>query len=1215
MRTVFPNKYMFFSLLLWGAILTLITMMILELHAQKYNAIPASSVIPSDISIKGDDYIYVNKSGDNKFSISYKAIDNCANGEVLKWDNEQKAWICSSDNDTDNQILDFNTYTNKLSITAGNEVDLSSLVDDVNGISLINTGSGLIGGPITDTGTIAIDAPTCLSGQMLSWNGTSFICVNDQSISGATASASYLVLSSDASLSNERIFVVGNGLSMSDGGANNNLVITREAGASSGDIEYWNGTDWTDLSIGNNGDILTVVGGIPNWQSLSANFIENQSASGQNADFWITGSGRIDTNLILSNLSEGGLIFTNSSGQLVQNVSNLYWDNTNNRLAVGTNSPSTTLDVVGDFRISGASSLIGTLNVSNLATFNSGINVNLETITDFTGNGLNLNLGSLEVILGTTIEGSEITDGTVGTVDIADGAITTLKLANNSVTTSEILDGTISTNDIADSAITTIKIADDAITNSKILDGTITTNDISDSAITGLKISDGTITNADISNTAAIVYSKLQLTDSIMESDLSVINAPVDGYVLTYDSSGGFEWVDGGSIGGLETDTLDTVADRGNTTDQIITTAGYNTSGTTQTGDLDVANDATIGTDLTVDTDTLYVDSTNSRVGIGTVTPNNKLQVIGNVRATRFVSANGTQGSPAFGFDSDADTGIFTPTTNQLAFTTGGVERLRIDSSGNVGIGISSPSEALHVSGNGLFTGTVSIQGDELYMGTNTSGFLLIADGSKFVPVAMSGDVNITATGVSTIQADSVALATDTTGIYVASISDAGNGTIAVTGSGEGANITLDAVSLNCTDCLNTTQISDIYLMNNGDVGNGAYEFIGTFDLDSTEILSQDALVFEGTTVDTNETVFRITDPTSDRIITFKDESGTVAYLSDLPNSYWSRTGTDLSPATAGDDILLNSGETLTISDLTQGAILFAGTNGLISQDNNNLYWDDTNNRLGIGTNSPLYNLDVNGAIRANSEMRIGAGLILSDDYFRDTNSNIIFQANNDTDDYVYFETTSNTAQILFQSSTLGYTNDPGIRLNSISGEIEYRDEDESSWTSLDSLSSGSTGVSPVAVAMGTMTRGNSWWYHTTYTFDLTDVYDPNNIIDDVGERITVPTGATYMAVYLTAQTSVRPDRGFTLCFTLDSDACAYANNPSAPGVYVTSSDSLSGSSGSVGGPSVMPAHMSGIVIPVTSGQSWWFRVNSYMDSSSSSNYYDVNGWFKLEFY
>lgn len=49
----------------------------------------------------------------------------------------------------------------------------------------------------------------------------------------------------------------------------------------------------------------------------------------------------------------------------------------------------------------------------------------------------------------------------------------------------------------------------------------------------------------------------------------------------------------------------------------------------------------------------------------------------------------------------------------------------------------------------------------------------------------------------------------------------------------------------------------------------------------------------------------------------------------------------------------------LNISALTTGSVLFAGSSGAISQDNANFFWDDTNNRLGIGTTSPGAQLEV----------------------------------------------------------------------------------------------------------------------------------------------------------------------------------------------------------------------------------------------------------------
>jgi len=49
----------------------------------------------------------------------------------------------------------------------------------------------------------------------------------------------------------------------------------------------------------------------------------------------------------------------------------------------------------------------------------------------------------------------------------------------------------------------------------------------------------------------------------------------------------------------------------------------------------------------------------------------------------------------------------------------------------------------------------------------------------------------------------------------------------------------------------------------------------------------------------------------------------------------------------------------LTPSYLTQGSLTFAGSGGLLTQDNSKIFWDNTNKRLGINTNSPNSVLDV----------------------------------------------------------------------------------------------------------------------------------------------------------------------------------------------------------------------------------------------------------------
>ena len=59
---------------------------------------------------------------------------------------------------------------------------------------------------------------------------------------------------------------------------------------------------------------------------------------------------------------------------------------------------------------------------------------------------------------------------------------------------------------------------------------------------------------------------------------------------------------------------------------------------------------------------------------------------------------------------------------------------------------------------------------------------------------------------------------------------------------------------------------------------------------------------------------------------------------------------------------LVYSGELTT--PFTQGSVLFAGANGLLSESNNGLYFDSATNRLGIGTITPEYDVEVSGSMR-----------------------------------------------------------------------------------------------------------------------------------------------------------------------------------------------------------------------------------------------------------
>ena len=78
-------------------------------------------------------------------------------------------------------------------------------------------------------------------------------------------------------------------------------------------------------------------------------------------------------------------------------------------------------------------------------------------------------------------------------------------------------------------------------------------------------------------------------------------------------------------------------------------------------------------------------------------------------------------------------------------------------------------------------------------------------------------------------------------------------------------------------------------------------------------------------------------------------------------------TGLTPSTATTGAITLAGTlgvanGGTGTASVFPSGSVVFAGASGVYSQDNANLFWDDTNNRLGIGTATPVNKLEVAGA-------------------------------------------------------------------------------------------------------------------------------------------------------------------------------------------------------------------------------------------------------------
>ena len=78
------------------------------------------------------------------------------------------------------------------------------------------------------------------------------------------------------------------------------------------------------------------------------------------------------------------------------------------------------------------------------------------------------------------------------------------------------------------------------------------------------------------------------------------------------------------------------------------------------------------------------------------------------------------------------------------------------NSSGNLIIKSGSTTALTFSGADATIAGDLTISGDDLTMGTNTSGHIMVADGTNFNPVAVSGDVTIASDGAVTIASGAV---------------------------------------------------------------------------------------------------------------------------------------------------------------------------------------------------------------------------------------------------------------------------------------------------------------------------------------------------------------------------------------------------------------------------------------------------------------------------
>ena len=139
-----------------------------------------------------------------------------------------------------------------------------------------------------------------------------------------------------------------------------------------------------------------------------------------------------------------------------------------------------------------------------------------------------------------------------------------------------------------------------------------------------------------------------------------------------------------------------------------------------------VTGNTSVSGDLTVDTDTLFVDSSENKVGIKTVTPSAELHVVGNV----YVSSNLSVDEDTFHIDVVNDSiGVGTVNPKANLHVIGNVyvtSNLSVDEdtfhidvvNDSIGVGTVNPKANLHVIGNVYVTSNLTVDTNTLHVDT-----------------------------------------------------------------------------------------------------------------------------------------------------------------------------------------------------------------------------------------------------------------------------------------------------------------------------------------------------------------------------------------------------------------------------------------------------------------------------------------------------------------
>ena len=452
-----------------------------------------------------------------------------------------------------------------------------------------------------------------------------------------------------------------------------------------------------------------------------------------------------------------------------------------------------------------------------------------------------------------------------------------------------------------------------------------------------------------------------------------------------------------------------------------------------------------------------YIKS-DGNVGIGTISPSAKLEVEGTGELFRINSSDANGGYATFsnngtgiGYvgssyhllnspNNDSDN-LAIRAQNKLDFATGSSLKMRIDSSGNVGIGTNSPSEKLHVVGDTKIEGTLFVEN------TNNQIRLVDSDSSGHFSVGVNTNFQIRDIAGSTTPV-TVQAGTPSSTLFLKSSGNVGIGT-------SSPAVSLD---ISATDAVQmpvgvtgdrptiATGVSNGMLRYNssnngfegyingnwGDIGggtSGGLIFRGTFDASTGTIAGGGNLTTGATRV----------------AIAVGD-----MYIVDTAGDFYGDTS---KPLNVGDEVICVLDAAVGTSDVNDwnaiasgagGAVTGSGTTNYVPKftgatvvGNSSIFNDATGN-VGIGTTSPQKQLHVNSGT-TNVVARFESTDTTAAIEFKDNNGSA--EVGNIGDNIVFFPAGAEKMRIEAGGNVGIGTASPSEKLE-VAGNVTLRDSD-----------------------------------------------------------------------------------------------------------------------------------------------------------------------------